>query len=78
MTLVLCASSLVLAQEPQNEFKPMTEVPIETLPAMPLLYIAYAFVWVALLGYVFMLWQRVGRVERELAEVNEKLRSARR
>ena len=39
----------------------------ETLPALPLVYAAYAFVWVVLIAYVFMLWRRIGRVERELA-----------
>jgi CcmD family protein len=47
----------------------------ETLPATPLVFVAYAFVWIALLGYVFLLWRRLGRVERELSEVNAKLRS---
>jgi len=78
IALVLCLAPGVLAQAPQNEFKPMTEVASETLPATPLVYIAYGFVWVALLAYVFMLWQRVGKVERELADVNARLRSPRR
>jgi CcmD family protein len=47
----------------------------ETLPATPLVFIAYAFVWTVLLAYVFLLWRRLGRVERELAEVNAKLRT---
>ena len=47
----------------------------ETLPATPLVFIAYAFVWTLLLLYVFLLWRKLGRVERELAEVNAKLRA---
>ena len=35
--------------------------------------VAYAFVWVALLAYVFLLWRRLGRVEHELADVNARL-----
>src|SRR5262245_22161603 len=45
----------------------------ETLPATPLVFVAYAFVWVALLSYVVLLWRRLARVERELADVRAKL-----
>jgi CcmD family protein len=55
-----------------------TPAPREVLPATPLVFAAYAFVWVVLLVYVFLLWQRIGRVERELAEVNAKLRGGKR
>jgi CcmD family protein len=41
----------------------------ERLPATPLVFAAYAFVWVALLVYVFVLWRRIGRVERELVDL---------
>jgi CcmD family protein len=47
----------------------------ETLPAAPLVFIAYGVIWVMLLGYVFLLWRRLGRVERELADVNARLRA---
>jgi CcmD family protein len=56
----------------------VTPPPRETLAASPLVLAAYAFVWVALLVYVFLLWQRIGRVERELADVNAKLRGGKR
>jgi CcmD family protein len=62
----------------QNEFVPASQVPTETLPAAPLVYIAYAFVWVVLIGYVFALWRRLGRVERELAQVSSRIESRRR
>ena len=39
----------------------------EQLPATPLVFTAYAFVWVALLAYVFILFSRLAKVERELA-----------
>ena len=55
------------AAQAQDQFQPMTK-PTETMPAAPLVFIAYAFVWVALIVYVFFLWRRLGRVERELAE----------
>jgi CcmD family protein len=46
----------------------------ETLPATPLVFAASAFVWTALIVYVFVLWRRLGHVERELAEVTSQLR----
>jgi CcmD family protein len=65
------------AGAPQNpqDMIPMSELQRETLPAAPFVYGAYAFVWVALLVYVFVLWRRLGRVERELADVNARLRT---
>ena len=45
----------------------------EQLPATPLVFGAYAVVWVGLLLYVFSLWRRIQRTDRELAEVTSKL-----
>ena len=77
--LMLAVSTVALAQTqpPQDGFVPVTDATRENLPATPLIYIAYGFVWVALMAYVFLLWQRVGRVERELASVNAKLANRR-
>jgi CcmD family protein len=58
----------------QEGFVPASEVAKETLPALPLVYVAYGFVWFALVVYVFMLWRKLDRVERELAEVSARLR----
>jgi CcmD family protein len=63
----------LLAQQDQAGFVPAGDIARETLPALPLVYGAYAFVWIALLGYVFMLWRRLGRVEQELQDVSAKL-----
>ena len=49
----------------------------EQLPATPLVFAAYAFVWLALVTYVFFLWRRVVRVERELTEVTSRLQARR-
>jgi len=65
------------AQQPQSEFVPADTLPQEVLPATPLVFAAYAFVWLALVVYVFALWRRLGRVERELADVRAKLGPAR-
>lgn len=55
-------------------FVPMSEAaPREILPATPLVFYAYAFVWVALIAYVFSIWRRMARVEQDLASVERRL-----
>ena len=74
------ASAWAAVQTGAQDFVPVTQIgkdATDALPATPLLYAAYAFVWVALLAYVFLLWRRVGRVEKELADVAAKLSSRR-
>ncbi len=57
----------------QNEFLPLKDLPKqEQLPAAPLVMGAYAFVWVALLVYVWSLWRRVGAVQRELTDLRRR------
>ena len=74
LALVLVSSpALLAAQEPQSQFVPADTLPQEVLPATPFVFWAYAIVWLALLAYVFALWRRLARVERELADVNAKL-----
>lgn len=73
--LVSLAGVSLAAQVPEGmvPFRPGEQQ--ETLPATPLVFAAYAFVWVALIVYVFVLWRRLGHVERELAEVRTQLRA---
>jgi hypothetical protein len=48
-------------------FEPVTEVPPEEqVPAQPLVAGAYAFIWLAVLVYVGLLWRRLGAVQRDL------------
>ena len=42
----------------------------ETLPATPLVYIAYGGIWLVLLLYVFMLWRKLQQVEKDLQQVS--------
>lgn len=67
-------------QQPVPEgFEPVTGVPNqEHLPAAPLVMIAYAFVWVMLLFYLWTLWRRLGAVEKELADVARRVGEGRR
>lgn len=64
-------------QTPQSEFIPGSQLPTEVLPATPFVFIAYAFVWVALIGYLFGLWRKLTRVERELAQVASRVEGRR-
>ena len=63
----------------QQEFVPVSELPqAEQLPAAPLVIAAYAFVWVALLAYLWSVRRRLDKVERELADVARKMSAAER
>lgn len=73
----MSAAPLVAQQQPQaaqqNEFVPLKDLPQqEQLPAAPLVMAVYAFVWVALLVYVWSLWRRVGAVQRELTDLRRR------
>ena len=59
---------------PQGDFVPLSSIPqTEQLPAAPLVIAAYAFVWVALLVYVWSLWRRMTKLERELADLQRRV-----
>jgi len=69
----------LLAQNPQKEFVPVQPGALqESIPAAPLVFIAYGFVWVALAAYIVVLWRRIVNVERELGDLNRRLGSAKR
>ena len=58
----------------QDGFVPVDESkPQEHLPAAPLLMAAYAVAWIAVFGYVWTLWSRLSKVEREIAEVSRRI-----
>jgi CcmD family protein len=73
--VVAFATSMVLvAQEPQSEFKPVTEVPAsEQLPSAPLVIAAYAFVWLAFVAYVWIMWRKLAKMEQELSSMSAQL-----
>ncbi len=74
LAVFLLMSATVLAQEPQSEFLPVTEVPAsEQLPSAPLVIAAYAFVWAAFLFYAWTMWRKLGKVEQELSALSSQM-----
>jgi CcmD family protein len=74
---VAAAPSLAMNQQPPEPpagFVPADSVPArEQLPAAPLVIAAYAVAWVLVFGYLWSIWSRLGRVERELADVTRRV-----
>lgn len=72
------AASIAAGQPPattaaQDGFVPVDTLPADDrLPAAPLLVAAYAVAWVALMLYVWSLWRRLSRVEREMAALSQR------
>jgi len=59
---------------PPDGFVPASSLPgQEQLPAAPLVIVAYAVVWLLVLGYLWSIWSRLSRAERELADVSRRL-----
>ena len=78
VTLVLTAAPALAWQPPppQNEFVPIDRLPpSEQLPSAPLLVGAYAFVWLAVMFYLWTIWRRLGKVEADLQALERKARS---
>jgi CcmD family protein len=78
LVFALGACAPQAAQQPQpqpqpappaatDEFVPISQLPAQDqLPAAPLLVTAYAFVWVALFGYLLSVGRRLTKVQREV------------
>jgi CcmD family protein len=76
-TRLLITGRTVLAAQGSDFVKQVPGLQ-ETVAASPLVLAAYAFVWITVFAYVFLLWRRIGRVEHDLAEVNAKLSARKR
>jgi CcmD family protein len=59
-------------QPAQEEFVPVRDAETERLPAAPLVMSAYAVAWLLVFLYVWSLWRRLNKVERELAELGQR------
>jgi CcmD family protein len=76
-SFLLLAAPVVAAMQPppgQSEFVPVDAVPLsDQLPAAPLLVTAYAFVWVAVMIYLWSIWRRLNKVEDDMRALAQKL-----
>ena len=75
LLLVVGAPLMAQTQPPATEgFVPLSEfAEREVLPATPLVFYAYAFVWVAILFYLWSLWRRMARIEEDLQAVRRRV-----
>ena len=74
LTVFLLMNAAVSAQPGQSEFQPVTEIPAsEQLPSAPLVIAAYAFVWLAFMFYVWMMWKKLGKVDQELTHLSAQI-----
>lgn len=72
--LVVPALAMQQPPAPPDGFVPASSLPgQEQLPAAPLVIVAYAAVWLLALGYLWSIWSRLARSERELADVSRRL-----
>jgi CcmD family protein len=74
---LLAAAAAAQPQTPpaaQSEFVPIDELePQEQLPAAPLVIAAYALAWLAIFLYLWSIWRRLQKVDRELTEVSRRV-----
>jgi CcmD family protein len=78
LVMLVAATGTALTQQPppdQDGYVAVTDADRvqEQLPAAPLVMAAYAIAWVAVFVYLWFIWQRLGRVERELADVSRRI-----
>jgi len=76
VSLAVPASIAAFHQPPaaSQEYVPVDpNAETEKLPAAPLVIGAYSVVWIALVLYVWSIWQRLARVEREIAQVSRRI-----
>ena len=75
LTMALTAVPAIAFQPPtaQSEFVPAKNLPpAETIPAGPLLVVAYAFIWVAVAFYLWTIWRRLNKVEEDMRALAQK------
>jgi CcmD family protein len=67
------AFAIQTAPPGQSEYVPIKDLPpTDQMPAAPLLITAYAFVWLAVLFYLWTIWRRLGKVEAEMSALAQK------
>jgi CcmD family protein len=85
LALAVGAATVGIAAQPEPKppvatpaatdgFEPVTDLPpAEQLPAAPLVLSAYAFIWVAVLLYVWLLWRKLAAVQKDLDALKHTL-----
>lgn len=51
----------------------MNEIYSTVIPQAPYIIGAYGLIWIGLLGFVYMVFSRIGRLEKELRVLEESL-----
>lgn len=70
LAITLSAAPVSTQPRPaQEEFVPVTDAETERLPAAPLVMSAYAAAWLLIFLYIWSLWRRLSKVERELEQL---------
>ena len=61
----------------QDKFEPLASLPPdEGLPAAPLVMAAYGAAWLVIVLYLWSIWRRLARVEREMTEAARRVESS--
>jgi hypothetical protein len=69
------AQSQASQQDPDDEFRPLSELPPEEqLPAAPMVVAAYIFALLAFFAYVFTLSRRLSAVKQEMSRLEGELK----
>ena len=75
--ILTLARPILALQEAQGGFVSANSLPpTEQIPAAPLLIAAYAFVWVALMGYLWSIRSRLGKVEHDIQTLQQRRNKA--
>jgi CcmD family protein len=56
-----------------QDFVKVDDAGREQLPATPFVGVAYGFIWVAVLVYLFSIARRLGRLQGELADLRRRI-----
>jgi CcmD family protein len=72
-TILALGSRAAFALQTTSEFVPADQVAQDHVPGGTLLLAAYAVAWVVVGAYVWIVWRRAGRIERELADIAAKI-----
>jgi CcmD family protein len=72
LVMALGANLALALPAAAQEFVKVQDGTREQLPATPFVGVAYGFIWVAILAYLFVMARRLGRVQGELQELRRR------